>query len=356
MKQGLSLQELATELDRRENEKADYIAETPQLVLSTNGASTLTLRNRNGFDEDVVGEFNVQNLAHRQIGERLGIPRKFYERLRTEQPKLLDHNVNTLFRAKPEKRMVRTLYGNARAFLSNGYRRLDDFDLARYVLPVLQEQPEMKIESCQITETRMYIKAVFPRIEGEIKVGDTVQAGVLIQNSEVGHGMLDVSPLVLTLACDNGMILPEYGTQKRHIGRRIDIGEEAQRLFRNETVAADDHAFFLMAQDLVRAAADEAVFKDITARLRDLAGMAPMPRPMDAIEKLANKYDLGDTEKDGVLSYLIQGGDLTAYGAMNAVTRYAQDVDDYDRSTELERTGGKFLDLTRVDWDNIIRV
>lgn len=356
MKTGMTLTELAGELQRRQDAKADFIADTRQLVMASNGSSTLTLRNREGFDEELIGEFGMRDMAHQQIGERLGIPRKFYEHLRINHPRLLDHNVNTLFREHPEKRMVRTLDGRARAFLSNSYRRLDDFDLAQSVLPILNEQPEMQIVSCQLTETRMYLKAVFPRIQSEVKVGDTVQAGVVISNSEVGQGSLSVQHLVYTLACLNGQIVEGSGTRKYHVGRKIDVGEEARQLFRDETLAADDRAFFMKVGDLVRACADQAAFDNIVFRLRELADMPPMPKPIEAVERLAQRFDLNEGEKEGVLSHLVQGGDLSAYGAQNAVTRYAQDVEDYDRATELERTGGKFLDMTRVDWENIIRV
>ena len=314
MKQGLTLTELATELDRRQNQKADYVADTRELVMASNGTSKLAVADQ--------GEFDIRNMAHRQIGERLGIPRKFYERLREEHPALLDHNVNTLFREKPERRLVRTLDGNARAFLSDRYRRIDDYDLAEAILPVLHEQPDMIIESCDLTETRMYVKALFPRIQGEVKVGEPVQAGVLIQNSEVGHGMLDVSPIVYTLFCKNGMVVPESGTQRRHVGRRIDNGgEESYELFRDETLAADDRALLMKVTDVVRACTDEAAFRSITLRLRDLTSTEKMEDPIKGVERLANRFDLGEEESRGVLRHLIEGGDLTAYGALNAVTR-----------------------------------
>ena len=38
--------------------------------------------------------------------------------------------------------MVRTLDGQVRAVLSDRYRRLDNYDLAENVLPILQQLPE----------------------------------------------------------------------------------------------------------------------------------------------------------------------------------------------------------------------
>ncbi|MDQ6772201.1 MAG: hypothetical protein M3024_04315 [Candidatus Dormibacteraeota bacterium] len=44
------------------------------------------------------------------------------------------------------------------------------------------------------------------------------------------------------------------------------------------------------------------------------------------------------------------GGDLARYGALNAVTRAAQDAEDYDRATELEALGGVVLAMDHADW------
>ena len=59
---------------------------------------------------------------------------------------------------------------------------------------------------------------------------------------------------------------------------------------------------------------------------------------------------LSDQERGGVLSHLIQGADLTAYGLLNALTRTSQDIDDYERATEFERMGGKVLELNQSQW------
>ena len=37
----------------------------------------------------------------------------------------------------------------------------------------------------------------------------------------------------------------------------------------------------------------------------------------------------------------------------SAVTRFSQDVADYDRATELERIGGRLVELPKADWARI---
>ena len=58
------------------------------------------------------------------------------------------------------------------------------------------------------------------------------------------------------------------------------------------------------------------------------------------VELAAADYGLNKAEGSGVLDHLIRGGDLSLYGLSNAITRAAQDVESYDRSTEMESIGG----------------
>ena len=169
MKTGKTLIQLAQELERQQNGKRDFIADTRELTLSVKSTDEVITVNDHG-------SFHVTDNTHKQMANRLGIPQKYYDRMRGEFPDLLENNVNYLFRNTPQRRMIRTLDGNARAFLSDRYRPLDNFDLAEAVLPVMQEAEGIKIISTELTDSRMYIKALFPKIESEIKVGDPVQA------------------------------------------------------------------------------------------------------------------------------------------------------------------------------------
>ena len=128
------------------------------------------------------------------MADKLKIPFAYFERMRNEQASLLDRNVDTWLHHEPELRMVRTLDGQARAFLSDRYRRLDNYDLCEHVLPMLQRLPDARFESTELTPTRLYLKVVTPRVQIEIQPGDIVQAGVVISNSEVGQGTLSVQP------------------------------------------------------------------------------------------------------------------------------------------------------------------
>jgi hypothetical protein len=121
----------------------------------------------------------------------------------------------------------------------------------------------------------------------------------------------------------------------------------------DDTLAADDRAFFMEVRGVVEAAVSEATFLQLARKVQATRGIKLSGHPVKSVEVLANRYTFDDTERSGVLRHLIDGGDLSAYGLVNAVTHFAEDLDDYDRATEFEALGGKLIDLPVRDWKPI---
>ena len=266
-----------------------------------------------------------------------------------EKPELLAENVNTWFAAKETSYMVRTMDGNARALLSDRYRRIDNLEIATAVLPLFAGQLGVEVMSAEVTDSRLYLKVVNHRLEMAC-VGDRVQAGVVISNSEVGLGAVSVQPLVYTLACTNGMIVSSLGERKTHVGRQAKALEESYAIYSDETLEAEDHAFMLRLKDATMAAIDEARFAQIVGKLED-ASFAPITgRVQDVIELTGKAYGLNQGEQDDILSFLIQGGDLSLYGLSNAITRASQNVESYDRATALEGIGWEVATMPAEQW------
>lgn len=343
MKTGRTLFELALEIERQQAAKKDFIADTREIEFFAASDAAPILRV--GADE-----FAIRESAHRQIGAKTGIPAKYYDRMAKAAPELLAANVNRWLHSEPERRMVRTLDGAARAFLTDRYQRIDNEHIAEVVFPVLADTPGIKIASCEITERKLYIKAVNERVREDVKVGDPVEAGVLITNSEIGFGAVTISPLVHRLVCLNGMVVPDGKYRRNHVGARAEASEDVYQLLSDEAIRADDRAILLKVRDVVRAALDEARFAQTVQRMRDAAEGPKMEDPVRTIEVLGAKVGLLEAEKPSVLRHLIEGGDLSRYGMLNAITRAAQDVESYDRSTDLEAIGGRVLDLAPTEW------
>ena len=340
MKQGRTLEQLGTELQRQRSARQDFIADTRSLVMQTTPEeSTLRMPVGNRWQEFAVGL-----IAHQQIASRLNIPYRYYQKMQTEQPALLDENVNTWLTHSPERRMVRVLDGKVRAFLSDRYRRLDNLELCAAVLPVIREMKGANIESCEVTESHLYLKVINKKMKAEVTVGDAVQAGFVVSNSEVGLGSLLVEPLVYRLVCKNGLICKDYAQKKYHVGRQVEESEDAAyEIYSDATLRQDDKAFFMKVQDTVRCAADEAKFQLTVERMRETMNIPLEHEPMKEVELLADKFMLTQGERGDVLRQLFIGKDNSRYGLMNAVTAASKLCKDYERATELERIGGEIL-------------
>jgi hypothetical protein len=72
-----------------------------------------------------------------------------------------------------------------------------------------------------------------------------------------------------------------------------------------------------------------------------------------AVEVTAKAIGLNESESGLVLNHLIQSGDLSKFGMLNAVTRTAEDIDSYDRASELERLGSSVLYLPASTWREV---
>jgi hypothetical protein len=349
MKAGRSLVELATELERQVTSRKDYLAPTTALSVVPHEQRGLSMLGLNG------DEFPIKPYAHRQIATELEIPQRYYDRMQAASPELLATNVNHWLRAEPRKRMVRTLDREVRAFLSDRYRPLDNVDLAEVAFPILNTRGAT-IRSCELTETRLYIKATLATLSAEVRGsrqrGDVVEAGVVISNSEIGAGSVRVEPMVFRLMCLNGAIA---GTtmRKYHIGRG-EGDDQVREVLTSEARRADDKAFWLKARDVIASAFDRDIFNALVAKMEDATQHAIVSNKLETVVEVTTKT-LGIVERQGsVLRHLIDGGDLSKWGLMNAITAAAQDEDlDYDAATEMERAGAKVLELSQPDWKKI---
>lgn len=341
MKTGSNIQDIATKVLTMAKSKKDYAMDTRNLQVTPAGQLRF-----------VVGGKSIEvkptERCINQIAARVGIPRGYAQRLQEQAPELMAENINHWFQKTPEVRMLRTYQNGTnvgRAFLSQKYRALDNEDMMVAVLPQMQKAG-CEIRSAEATEKRLYIQAVFPKVQGEVTVGDVVQAGVTVSNSEVGAGSLRVEPLLYRLVCKNGMILPS-ALKKHHIGRAGE-GEweegEASEVFTDATRKLDDTAFWAKVTDVMAASLKEATFKDNLARMT-AAAKVDTGSPTAAVEILSKRYGFADNEEESVLEHLSRGGDLSLWGLANAVTRTAEDLESYDRAVEFERIGGEVIEL-----------
>lgn len=366
MKTGRTLSQLAAELERQAKTRKDYIA--PQGAIHVEPSPT-------NEDVHLVG-INGQPMAilphaHRQVADHLGIPQKYYERMRTTRPVLLSENINTWLRAdENDQRMVRTLDGKVRAFMSARYRPLDNFELANAILPKMLDLG-VDITSTELTETRLYIKGFLPSLSDELPEGAVwgtghtrvaeygsnkagkVVAAIVVSNSEVGAGSLRIEPSVFTTWCTNLAIIDKVAMRKYHVGRSNDVGEDFS-IYRDETRLAEDKAFWLKVQDVTAAAFDAKIFKAAVAQIKDASAQKIVTTDLTkVVEKVVKVLDLPEPTTGGIMTMLARGGDLSKWGLSSAISALANDAEGYEDATDLERASGKVLALGARDWNAI---
>lgn len=342
MKLGRSLTELATEIERQRATKHDYIV---------NSTSMQMLDDASMMSVNTVGGFELTDHARRQLATKLDIPLAYFDRLKDKHPALLAHNVNQLMTREPSRGMVRTLDGKIRGFLSDKFRPLDYYDLADAIFPIVTEYRDQGLEvaSCEITETRMFIKLLLPWQDRELPVPEGLKLGVghnwfirkiigavVISNSEVGAGALTISPGIFEKQCTNLAVYRDEGFSRMHVGKRItDDGDSISRYLSDETKRLDDAAVWAKVRDVVKATMDGRVMDSLVEKMTEARGDLIDTDPVKVIEVFAKRNALTQDERGGLLAHLVNSGEMNRYGLQWAVTRLAGDVESYDRASDL---------------------
>lgn len=343
MKKSLTLTELKDRLESMRDKQEDYVSDTRNLMFKSDEAgSILTMRSAGGLKE-----FPVLDSAHEGIATRLGIPQSYYQTLRKKFPALLDMNVNGWLNKLGRTQMVRVLDGSVRAFLSDRYRCLDNLELLDMVIPyVEQNYSDFELVSSGLTDRHMFLKFVSERVREEVVVGDVVQSGFVISNSEVGWGAVRVLPLIFRLVCTNGMIAAKSidGIRRNHVGSRIECGEFETRLIDPVIMAEKTDMFLSSVQEGISNLKNSDVFMRYVNMLRGTLNRSYANYDANELVSYAGKLlGISRKERELVLGHYNLDGVRSQYGLLNAITRASQDVKDYERATELERIGSMVL-------------
>ena len=351
MKQGLSLTQLAQRLTEINETKKDFIVPVSQLKAQTNEENKVCL----SFDG--VSPQRLNNWSTGQLASFTEIPKQYLDRISQENPELAVKNINHGLEKKGnEARMVRTLDGNVRGLLSSRYRILDAYDMLEATLPTMLDQ-KMNIVSSEITENKLYLKALTPNLKSEIVPGDVVQHGLIISTSDVGAGSVRVEPLIYRLVCSNGLIMPS-SIRKYHVGRN-QAEDDIRELLTDKTREMTDAAFWAQVRDIVNASLKPENFEREVSRIKQSQGLKienfDLPKVVELTMKAVNVT--GEEKKNSILSALASGNEgagLTQWGLINSFTRAAQDEKfNYETSIELERAAGQILELSPSQWKTI---
>ena len=203
----MNLDSFLNSMKERNSKRLDLIAPTRLLTLdySTDQDSYVLGANMNNDSK----EFKVNHNTKRQICDKMGLPAKYWDYLEKQgYEDLAIDNINYLFKNGSENNTVRSVDGVATAFLSDRYETIDNDFVAGAVIDRIADDyrnENLNIIGADETDKKLYMKLTKPSVNAEIAKGDIVEAGVIVSNSETGHGAINVNPFVNRLVCLNGI-------------------------------------------------------------------------------------------------------------------------------------------------------
>ena len=373
----LSLQEIVEALQTQTLLKQDFVVPSKYLRMDNNNLivineekldslSKLLLDTGIAVNENDIEkiELAVLDCCHTQIGQRLDIPKKYYDKMlgNTMAQHILDYNVTNWFRLRNENNfLLRTFIdkeqktGIARAILSDRYNVLDNYDVMLATLDAIRESGiNVQIESGDITDTKFYMRFVCPDIEMDAPDilknyrvpdgstgGNGIISGFVISNSETGNGKFSISPRAVVLACRNGMIFKNDAFQKTHLGSKME--EYTTIDWSEETRQKNYELVCSQVKDAIKYYASEEY---LGAKIHELIekGNKELNYPIETIKNVSKHLSISEEKESSILNYFIKSGDTNAFGVTQALTYFAQHNASPEERYEIETESVMILD------------
>jgi hypothetical protein len=331
---------LVKELERQKENSLDLIAESQNICALPDKDFCVLL---GVLDR---GMWPLTEWAHLQLAEKLGIPKKYYDRMREAgKTELLADNINAWLCVK-ERRLIRILDGKIRAILSDRYRIIDNYDLVFLALDEFEKKKTVEIYRIDLTDTMLYLKAIDSTLTASIKEEDIVCGGLILRNSEVGASALKVEPFILRKICSNGLIL-QHSLKKIHLGRQtLEIGHIE---WSDETRKLEDRALWSKVRDIIRATFDSEVFESWVTKLKE-STTVKIEEPIEAVNNIVKHLGLNEEQKQKLLMHF---SEPTKYGLINAITNVASETENVEAQIKLEEFGGKILEAPLKNFETL---
>lgn len=362
-----TLSDLATILQYQQGRKVDMVVPAVKMW-SDSGVIVVEGTDPIITDTGVTtidGRYRPTSVFDEGVSAKLDIPLAYLRRLRNDRPDLYDANVNGFLygnpaageQVGPDSRsfLLRGFRGDgiggegvARALLSDRYAKMDHLDALTAALDGVQAAGvAVDVYSADLTDRRMVVRvkseevaAVAPRLlegyrspwNGALGSDNpTVFAGFEISNSETGGGAFTITPRLVVQICTNGMKVTRDAMAARHVGGKL---EDGMIEWSSETQQKNLELISSRTADAVRTFLNVEYLEKTIARMDEKAGREVTS--VDEVTQLATDLKFTQAHIDGVLGHFIKGGQMTLGGVVNAVTAYAQTVEDGDDAYQLE--------------------
>lgn len=341
--------QIINEIERQKKSKKDFVGDSRYLsVTPAEGQMSLRIDIKKASQMGEADLFNLTRTGRVQLANALRIPMTLWERMERD-PKhqgRLGELATHFLREEPSDRLVRTLDGKMRAFLSPRYRTLDNADLF-FVAAEEFEKVGAEIWDARLSEDGFRLYAVQPGISARVDddaagnkfeaAPDEHIAAVSIENSETGRGKMKVRPCTLRKVCWNWNVWDESLSQI-HLGREREeegwISEETQRL--------EDKVIWAKVKDVVQTAFDKKKFEIVIEKLRG-AKADKDPDPVKTVEAAVELTGLPQTAMDKIRAKYLGDKDYSRYGLVQAITFQSHDNVSDEEKDAFDDAGAKIL-------------
>jgi hypothetical protein len=290
-------------------------------------------------------DVRIHRHALGQVAQFVDMPMKFVDSLQDEKSdwgrELLAHNLNTIFheRGGKDRRLVRTINGEVRGFLSDTYRRLDSRPIVEAFAMAVQAKGAQPYAG-HVTDTKIAIQAIFPHVFEPVP-GEMAAYGLSLENSDFGNGALSVRAYLLRIWCNN-MALTEETMRQIHLGKRL----EDNLIYSQRTYQLDSDTTVSALKDVINLQLDHKALETRIDQLKVAAGTAvTIEAARTQLKKVLNKGEAEEAIRvfESNDEYNLPAGN-TAWRMSNAISWIANASDvSTERKLELNRIAGDVL-------------
>jgi len=216
---------------------------------------------------------------------------------------------------------------------------IDNLQLLDELVENLRSLPwQFQVDHCHENNGDLHIAVLAADLGRNLDVGDRVNAGFFMQNSERGAFDTLACERVFRVACQNGALLECETGQSLEISRADGFMGWQKKL--HEVVA---RSFSADGLDV-----DLARFRATTQQM--------VVTPFELLCNLESQGLISDDEQSNIQAAFDDAADFTMYGLINAVTQVAHRLrssDSWTRAFQIERLGGEILrgDHNLPVWD-----
>jgi len=326
-------------------------------------SSTFVMKNENDDRFNLFSnrmEFPMTDYARTQLNNRWSGFNTFSKTLdENKYDDIYTKTLSDLLARDERKIVVRTMNPDgervARAVVSDRFKPIDDSLIVPDVCEIIGDHNDKwRSLGGQVTDTNTFIRFITRDPQISMNIGGRrreMHVGFQYKNSEVGCGYTQFSAFFFDSFCENGCV---FGTSTiadvkfMHRGSKIstDFGRILEERIQKQELLNIKGAIV----DATRLAVEGTYIPEVRQLLEDSINckIPDNTNVSDFIKLIGKEVGLTNREQEDALVHY--DGTNSKYGVQAAITALAQDSKSFMRREELERAGGKVINMKDRAW------